>query len=109
LPQSLASAAPPDWSTVDTVLLDLDGTLLDLAFDNFVWMARIPAISTGDDVRDFFAKHGQGMRGSKRGVGLRTTWAPLVGGGPMRGCGGGDGGGDGGLFVRPSPLVHGSS
>jgi putative hydrolase of the HAD superfamily len=42
--RSTANAAPPDWSTVDTVLLDLDGTLLDLAFDNFVWMARIPEI-----------------------------------------------------------------
>ena len=38
------AAAAPDWSTVDTVLLDLDGTLLDLAFDNFVWLGRIPEL-----------------------------------------------------------------
>lgn len=24
-----------DWQNVDTVLLDMDGTLLDLAFDNY--------------------------------------------------------------------------
>jgi putative hydrolase of the HAD superfamily len=34
----------PDWDAIDTVLLDLDGTLLDLAYDNFVWMGRIPEI-----------------------------------------------------------------
>jgi 5'-nucleotidase len=34
----------PDWDKIDHVLLDLDGTLLDLAFDNFVWMARIPEL-----------------------------------------------------------------
>ncbi len=26
----------------DTVLLDMDGTLLDLAFDNYVWLQRVP-------------------------------------------------------------------
>lgn len=35
---------PPDWAAIDTVLLDLDGTLLDLAFDNHVWLGRIPAL-----------------------------------------------------------------
>jgi len=33
-----------DWDLIDTVLLDLDGTLLDLAFDNYLWLSRIPAI-----------------------------------------------------------------
>jgi len=32
----------PDWSAIDTVLLDLDGTLLDLAFDTRFWRQRIP-------------------------------------------------------------------
>ena len=36
--------SPLDWDGVDTVLLDLDGTLLDLAFDSFVWLARVPEI-----------------------------------------------------------------
>ena len=31
-----------DWARIDTVLLDLDGTLLDLAFDNFFWRTRVP-------------------------------------------------------------------
>lgn len=26
----------------DTVMLDMDGTLLDLAFDNFIWLSRVP-------------------------------------------------------------------
>jgi 5'-nucleotidase len=34
----------PDWARIDTVLLDLDGTLLDLAFDNYFWLQRIPVL-----------------------------------------------------------------
>ena len=30
------------WSRVDTVLLDMDGTLLDLHFDNHFWQAHVP-------------------------------------------------------------------
>ena len=26
-----------DWQAIDTVLLDMDGTLMDLGFDNFFW------------------------------------------------------------------------
>lgn len=29
------------WSTIDTVLLDMDGTLLDLHFDNYFWQDYI--------------------------------------------------------------------
>lgn len=32
-----------EWSTIDTVLLDMDGTLLDLRFDNEFWLRSIPA------------------------------------------------------------------
>jgi 5'-nucleotidase len=32
-----------DWAQIDTVLLDLDGTLLDLGFDNDFWLDFIPA------------------------------------------------------------------
>jgi putative hydrolase of the HAD superfamily len=31
-----------DWSGIDTVLLDMDGTLLDLHFDNHFWQAHVP-------------------------------------------------------------------
>jgi len=34
--------SPSDWERIETVLLDLDGTLLDLAFDNFFWRTRVP-------------------------------------------------------------------
>lgn len=33
---------PIDWQRVDTVLLDMDGTLLDLAFDNHFWLESLP-------------------------------------------------------------------
>ena len=31
-----------DWPAIDTVLLDMDGTLLDLRFDNWFWLELIP-------------------------------------------------------------------
>jgi putative hydrolase of the HAD superfamily len=31
-----------DWNQIDTVLLDMDGTLLDLHFDNFFWLQHVP-------------------------------------------------------------------
>ncbi len=30
------------WHSIDTVLLDMDGTLLDLYFDNYFWMEYLP-------------------------------------------------------------------
>lgn len=32
-----------DWSRIDTVLLDMDGTLLDLHFDTYFWLEHLPA------------------------------------------------------------------
>lgn len=37
-----ALQASVDWGRVDTVLLDMDGTLLDLHFDNRFWVEHIP-------------------------------------------------------------------
>ena len=31
-----------DWPGIDTVLLDMDGTLLDLHFDNYFWREHLP-------------------------------------------------------------------
>ena len=33
-----------DWNVIDTVLLDMDGTLLDLHFDNHFWMEHLPRV-----------------------------------------------------------------
>ena len=55
--QNLASKAAPEtmkniapkaftekqWNNIDTVLLDMDGTLLDLHFDNYFWLQFMPA------------------------------------------------------------------
>lgn len=34
---------PPDWNSIDTVLLDMDGTLLDKYFDDHFWEEYVPA------------------------------------------------------------------
>jgi HAD superfamily hydrolase (TIGR01509 family) len=38
----MPTSSAVDWSQVDTVLLDMDGTLLDLRFDNWFWITFIP-------------------------------------------------------------------
>jgi putative hydrolase of the HAD superfamily len=37
-----AAQTNPDWPQIDTVLLDLDGTLLDQAYDNHIWRDLVP-------------------------------------------------------------------
>ena len=42
-----------DWTKIDTVLLDMDGTVLDLRFDNWFWLELVPihyAAARGLDV-----------------------------------------------------------
>ncbi len=34
--------AAPDWASVETVCLDMDGTVLDLRFDNLFWLEALP-------------------------------------------------------------------
>ncbi len=34
----------PDWQSVDTVLLDMDGTLLDKYFDDYFWEHFVPQV-----------------------------------------------------------------
>jgi 5'-nucleotidase len=49
----------PDWQSIDTVLLDLDGTLLDQAYDNHIWRDLIPqrfAVSRGLDLHEAYAE-----------------------------------------------------
>lgn len=38
--QQATAGIPAD---VDTVMLDMDGTILDLAYDNFIWLEQVPA------------------------------------------------------------------
>jgi len=33
-----------DWQNIDTILLDMDGTLLDLHFDSFFWLHHLPEV-----------------------------------------------------------------
>jgi len=39
----MQTSSAVDWESVDTVLLDMDGTLLDLRFDNWFWLTLIPS------------------------------------------------------------------
>lgn len=38
-----------DWNRIDTVLLDMDGTLLDLHFDNHFWLEYVPGVLAARD------------------------------------------------------------
>ncbi len=42
-----------DWDDIDVVLLDMDGTLLDLHFDNHFWLTHVP--------HQFANMHGMGI------------------------------------------------
>ncbi len=33
-----------NWNDIETVLLDMDGTILDLGFDNFFWLHHLPKV-----------------------------------------------------------------
>jgi len=60
------SAAMPPWSQIETVMFDMDGTLLDLHFDNYFWLHFLPEVwgrSRGMDIvtasarlRDMYAE-----------------------------------------------------
>ncbi len=38
----MANSIPIDWQQIHTVFLDMDGTLLDLHFDNHFWLKHMP-------------------------------------------------------------------
>lgn len=56
--QTVFAAPELDWSRVDQVFLDLDGTLLDLRFDNHFWLEYVP--------RRYAEKHGLTLEAAKR-------------------------------------------
>lgn len=43
------------WQDIDTVLLDMDGTLLDLYFDNYFWLTHLPKRYSQIHQKDFAA------------------------------------------------------
>ena len=47
-----------NWNDIDTILLDMDGTLLDLYFDNYFWQEYLP--------RHWGEKHGLDTEAAKR-------------------------------------------
>jgi putative hydrolase of the HAD superfamily len=47
-----------DWNTIDTVLLDMDGTLLDRHFDDHFWLEHVP--------RQWAARHGATVEYAKK-------------------------------------------
>ena len=55
-----ATAPPPDWKRIDTVCLDMDGTVLDLRFDNLFWLEALPR-----------------AWGESRGLTQQAAWAEL--------------------------------
>ncbi|HDH08499.1 MAG TPA: GMP/IMP nucleotidase [Gammaproteobacteria bacterium] len=40
--KSIKNTLIPPWADIDTVLLDMDGTLLDLHFDTHFWLEHVP-------------------------------------------------------------------
>ena len=40
----MENGAALEWSAIDTVILDMDGTLLDQRFDNWFWQELIPRL-----------------------------------------------------------------
>lgn len=41
-PMTPPAASPLPWDDIDSVLLDMDGTLLDLNFDTYFWAEHVP-------------------------------------------------------------------
>jgi putative hydrolase of the HAD superfamily len=52
-----------DWDAIDTVLVDMDGTLLDLAFDNFFWRELVP--------RRYAERNGMSVQAAEEALGPR--------------------------------------
>ena len=59
-PSFCSSRHRPDWQRIDTVLLDMDGTLLDLQFDNYFWLELVP--------ERFAQRHGLTLEEARRAL-----------------------------------------
>jgi putative hydrolase of the HAD superfamily len=49
-----------NWNDIDTVLLDMDGTLLDRHFDDHFWLEHVP--------RSYAAQHGTSLESAKEAL-----------------------------------------
>jgi len=56
-PLFIGDAMPINWNTIETVLLDMDGTLLDRHFDDHFWLEHVP--------KRYSAKNGLSLETSK--------------------------------------------
>jgi putative hydrolase of the HAD superfamily len=80
-----APRATPRWAEIDTVLLDMDGTLLDLRFDNFFWLELVPqryAVRHGltlEQAREVLSPRFAARRGSRRDAARSIGTAPTSG------------------------------
>ncbi|MFK5892695.1 MAG: GMP/IMP nucleotidase, partial [Pseudomonadota bacterium] len=54
-----SEANKPDWNNIQTVLLDMDGTLLDLHFDNYFWLHYVPQCYAEKNNLDFDSAYQQ--------------------------------------------------
>lgn len=65
-----ATLSQSEWNSIDTILLDMDGTLLDLSFDNHFWKTEVPSIYakesglTIEQSREFLGKCYQDYNGT---------------------------------------------
>jgi FMN phosphatase YigB (HAD superfamily) len=74
----------PRWQEIDTVLLDMDGTLLDRHFDDHFWLEHVPAeyarsrgIGLAEAKRELFAKY-RGQEGTLNWTDL-DYWSERLG------------------------------
>jgi putative hydrolase of the HAD superfamily len=43
-----------NWSEIETVMLDMDGTLLDKHFDDYFWEEHIPTVYAKENAMNFW-------------------------------------------------------
>lgn len=62
--------AVPHWQEYNTILLDMDGTVLDLAFDNYFWRELVPSVYAGqrDITEDAARQHIHDLYASREGT-----------------------------------------
>ncbi|ABE60007.1 GMP/IMP nucleotidase [Chromohalobacter israelensis] len=65
-----------DWNAIDTVLLDMDGTLLDLHFDSHFWLEHLPQRYV--ELHKLDAQHERALRARIIGEQGTLNWYSLA-------------------------------